>query len=139
MNLVHRRTALGALVLAAAATTTGIAASSAAASSLSLVAYSTPQEAYNALIPAFNKTPAGKGVSISKSFGASGDQSRSVAAGLPADVVAFSLAPDIDRLVKPGLVASDWNKDRFNGFVTRSVVTLHGAGDDARLAAVCHA
>jgi sulfate transport system substrate-binding protein len=111
-------------VLAAAATTTGIATSSAAASSLSLVAYSTPQEAYNALIPAFNKTAAGKGVSISKSFGGSGDQSRAVAAGLPADVVAFSLAPDIDRLVKAGLVGSDWNKDRFNGFVTRSVVTL---------------
>ena len=94
------------------------------ATNLSLVAYSTPQDAYDALIPAFQKTAAGKGVTFSESFGASGDQSRAVANGLPADVVAFSLQPDLDRLVQAGLVSTSWNQDAFKGMVTRSVVVL---------------
>src|SRR5262245_3672654 len=56
---------------------------------LSLVAYSTPQEAYEKIISAFNDTPAGKNITFSKSFGASGDQSRAVVNGLDADYVAF--------------------------------------------------
>src|SRR5262245_38767143 len=40
---------------------------------LSLVAYSTPRAAYGALIPAFQKTPEGDGVSFTQSYGASGD------------------------------------------------------------------
>src|SRR3954454_24299436 len=52
---------------------------------LGLVAYSTPKEAYGALIPAFNKTAAGKGVSFTQSCGPSGDQARAVISGLPAD------------------------------------------------------
>src|SRR2546430_7603225 len=91
---------------------------------LSLVAYSTPREAYGQLIPAFQNTTAGKAVSFSQSYGASGEQSRAVAAGLNADVVAFSLQPDIDSLVQKGLVPKTWNKDKFNGMVTRSVVVF---------------
>src|SRR3954452_21988166 len=77
---------------------------------LALVAYSTPKEAYGDLIPAFQKTSAGKGVSFTQSYGASGDQSRAVAAGLPADIVALSLAPDVDKLVEPGIVDANWTK-----------------------------
>ncbi len=62
---------------------------------LSLVAYSTPREAYQRLIPAFQKTSAGNGATFSQSYGASGDQSRAVANGLSADVVALSLEPDM--------------------------------------------
>ena len=91
---------------------------------LSLVAYSTPREAYAALIPAFQKTAAGKGLSFSQSYGASGDQSRAVAAGLPADVVALSLAPDMDKLADAGLVAKDWSSGPDKGMVTDSVVAL---------------
>jgi sulfate/thiosulfate transport system substrate-binding protein len=91
---------------------------------LTLVAYSTPREAYGQLISAFQKTPAGQGVSFSQSYGASGEQSRAVAAGLDADIVAFSLAPDISLLVQKGLVAQRWNKDKFSGMVTRSVVVF---------------
>src|SRR3954452_15145506 len=101
------------------------AASSGGGAQLSLVAYSTPQEAYQALIPAFQKTSAGKGVSFSQSYGASGDQSRAVAAGLPADIVALSLAPDVDKLVEPGIVDSNWAKTTGDdGFVTDSVVVF---------------
>jgi len=93
---------------------------------LSLVAYSTPKEAYGELIPAFTKTSAGKGVSFTQSYGASGDQSRAVAAGLPADIVALSLAPDVDKLVEPGIVDSNWTSQlsKTDGFVTDSVVVL---------------
>lgn len=91
---------------------------------LSLVAYSTPQSVYAKLIPAFQATAAGKGWSFTQSYGASGDQSRSVAAGLPADVVALSLAPDVDKLVKAGLVASNWASDPFKGMVTNSVAVI---------------
>jgi sulfate transport system substrate-binding protein len=88
------------------------------------VAYSTPQEAYAAIIKAFNDTDAGKGVKVSESYGASGDQSRAVDAGQPADYVGFSLEPDISRLTKSGVVAEDWNTNASKGMVTDSVVVF---------------
>jgi sulfate transport system substrate-binding protein len=91
---------------------------------LTLVAYSTPREAYEQLIPAFQKTDAGKGVGFSQSYGASGDQSRAVQNGLAADVVAFSLEPDMTKLVDAGLVAKDWNADEHKGMITNSVVVF---------------
>ncbi len=91
---------------------------------LTLVAYSTPEEAYKELIPAFNKTPDGKGVGFNTSYAASGEQSRAVEGGLAADVVEFSLEPDMTRLVDAGLVDEDWNQNEHDGFVTDSVVVL---------------
>ena len=91
---------------------------------LTLVAYSTPEEAYKELIPAFNKTPEGKGVGFDQSYAASGEQSRAVEGGLPADVVEFSLEPDITRLVDAGLVDKDWNQNEHKGMVTDSVVVF---------------
>jgi sulfate/thiosulfate transport system substrate-binding protein len=93
-------------------------------SKLTLVAYSTPREAYEELIPKFQSTPDGNGVRFEQSYGASGEQSRAVEAGLAADVVAFSLAPDVDRLVDAGLVAGNWADDECKGMVSRSVVVL---------------
>jgi sulfate transport system substrate-binding protein len=100
------------------------ASASGGGAKLSLVAYSTPKEAYEELIPAFQKTPEGMGVSFDQSYGASGDQSRAVASGLPADIVALSLAPDVDKLVEPGLVDADWADTPTDGFVTNSVVVF---------------
>src|SRR6476661_2202162 len=91
---------------------------------LTLVAYSTPKEAYGQLITAFQKTKAGNGVSFSQSYAASGEQSRAVAAGLDADIVAFSLEPDITSLVQKRIVPASWNKYKFKGMVTRSVVVF---------------
>jgi len=91
---------------------------------LTLVAYSTPEEAYKKLIPAFNKTPQGKGVGFSQSYASSGEQSRAVEGGLPADVVEFSLEPDITRLVDAGLVDKNWNENKYKGMVTDSVVVF---------------
>jgi sulfate/thiosulfate-binding protein len=94
------------------------------AAKLSLVAYSTPQQAYEEIIKAFQATPQGRNITFTRSFGASGDQSRAVEAGLTADVVAFSLEPDITRLVKKGLVGPDWNAGEHKGIVTDSVVAI---------------
>jgi sulfate transport system substrate-binding protein len=91
---------------------------------LTLVAYSTPEEAYKELIPAFNKTPEGKGVGFSQSYAASGEQSRAVEGGLPADVVEFSLEPDMTRLVDADLVDKSWNQNEHKGMVTNSVVVF---------------
>ena len=91
---------------------------------LSLVAYSTPQAAYQKIIKAFQATPEGRNVTFTQSYGASGDQSRAVESGLAADVVAFALEPDVTRLVKDGLVAPDWNAGATKGMVTDSVVVI---------------
>ena len=91
---------------------------------LSLVAYSTPQAAYQDIIKAFQKTTAGKHIKFTQSYGASGDQSRAVAAGQKADIVAFSLEPDITRLVTAKLVDPSWNANQYKGFVTDSVVVI---------------
>jgi sulfate/thiosulfate-binding protein len=92
---------------------------------IDLVAYSTPQEAYEGDIePAFSETSDGSGVDFKNSFGSSGDQSRAVEAGLPADVVHLSLEPDMQRLVDAGLVAEDWNSGEYKGIVQNSVVVF---------------
>ena len=91
---------------------------------LTLVAYSTPEEAYKKLIPAFNETAEGEGVSFDQSYASSGEQSRAVEGGLPADIVEFSLEPDITRLVEAGLVDEGWNANEHNGMVTESVVVF---------------
>ncbi len=92
--------------------------------SLSLIAYSTPQVVYDEMIPEFQKTGSGEGVGFKSSFGASGEQSRAVEAGLKADVVSFSIEPDITRLVDAGLVAKDWSAKPHKGLVTTSVVSF---------------
>ena len=93
--------------------------------SLSLVAYSTPEVVYDEIIPAFKRTTAGKGSGFKTSFGASGEQSRAVEAGLKADVVTFSLAPDVDKLVEADLVPKNWTQATpYDGFVTTSLVSF---------------
>jgi len=91
---------------------------------LALVAYSTPKKAYDKLTAAFAQTAAGKGVTFSQSFGASGSQSRAVDTGQPADVVAFSTTPDMTRLVKDNLVSSTWDANPEKGISSDSVVVL---------------
>jgi sulfate/thiosulfate-binding protein len=114
------------LVLLAAVAIAGCggSGSSGGGSAVSLVAYSTPKEAYAEIIPAFERTPAGTGASFTQSYGNSGDQARGVLAGKPADVVALSLEPDVTKLVDAKLVAPDWRSGPTKGIVTRSVVAI---------------
>lgn len=102
----------------------GSTAAGAATSTINLYAYSVPKVAFDLLIPAFQKTSAGKGVQFQQSYGASGDQSRKVAAGAEADFVNFSVEPDVTRLVDAGLVDSKWNDNAHKGIPFGSVVTI---------------
>jgi sulfate/thiosulfate transport system substrate-binding protein len=103
---------------------TGSAAGASQGGSVDLVAYSTPKDAYGKIISAYQKTQAGNGTSFSQSYGASGDQARAVAAGQNADLVALSLAPDIDQLVGKGLVPKSWAANSHRGIVSDSVVVF---------------
>jgi sulfate transport system substrate-binding protein len=93
---------------------------------LEIVGYSTPESVYTESIePAFEKTSQGEGISFSNSFGASGDQSRAVAAGQPASIVHFAQGGDMERLVEEGeLVAKDWEKQPYGGIAQNSVVVI---------------
>jgi sulfate/thiosulfate transport system substrate-binding protein len=104
--------------------TSGGSSSDKGSKSLSLVGYSTPQVVYDEIIPEFQKTGSGEGVGFKSSFGASGEQSRAVEAGLKADVVTFSLEPDVTRLVDAGLVGKDWASTPSKGLVTTSLVSF---------------
>ena len=93
---------------------------------LSLVAFSVPKPAYDALQAEFAKTSDGKGTAgkWTSSYGASGDQARAVLAGLKADYVAFSLTSDMTKLVDGGKVDAGWNSGATKGIVSTSVVVL---------------
>jgi len=121
-SLVLAAAAIGLIVVGAGCG--GTSAAIGGGGKLTLAAYSTPREVYAELTKSFEKTPEGKGVSFDESYGGSGEQSRAVESGLPADVVAFSLAPDVDRLVEAGIVDEGWDKDAYNGMVTSSVVVF---------------
>ncbi|MEO7753279.1 MAG: sulfate ABC transporter substrate-binding protein [Terracoccus sp.] len=101
-----------------------VAADVGATTVLSLSAYAVPKLAFDALVPAFERTPAGRGTTVRQSYGASGDQSRKVAAGAPADVVAYSAEPDVTRLVDAGLVDPSWDAGPAHGVPYGSVVTI---------------
>jgi sulfate/thiosulfate-binding protein len=96
----------------------------AAETTLTLVAYAVPEPGWSKIIPAFAATPEGKGVAVTTSYGASGDQSRAVVDGKPADIVNFSVEPDVTRLVKANKVDKDWSADTTRGIPFGSVVSL---------------
>jgi len=132
----------GLLVVAAACSNTGTVAgsdkggaggSSAAAdavsgggssSTINLVGFAVPEAANKAIAKAWARTADGKGVEFVTSYGASGDQSRAVAAGLKADYVHFSVPTDVTRLVDAGLVSKDWDQGPNKGIVSNSVVVF---------------
>src|SRR5690348_9952189 len=105
-------------------TSSGSSSGGKSSAQLALVGYSTPKKAYAGLTSAFEKTSAGEGVTFTQSFGASGAQSRAVASGQPADIVAFSTTPDMTRLVKDGIVSSNWDTNPAKGMSSDSVVVF---------------
>src|SRR6059058_461326 len=109
-----RRPLLALLLLAAA-----VAPVARAGGGLSVVGYSIPTTVFPKLEAAY-----GNGVSFSNSFAASEVQSKAVAAGLPADVVNFSITTDMDRLVQSKLVDKNWAANAYHGIVSKSVVVF---------------
>ncbi|QBX54887.1 sulfate ABC transporter substrate-binding protein [Nocardioides seonyuensis] len=110
-------------LLALAACSAG-ADSSTDAETIKIVGFAVPEAANKNIAAEFNKTDEGKGVSFETSYGASGDQSRAVEAGLEADYVHFSVPTDVTRLVDAGLVADDWDSGENKGVVSTSVVVF---------------
>jgi len=94
---------------------------------LTLAAYTTPREAYSEIIPAFQaywKEKTGQTVTFEESYQGSGAQSRAVAEGFEADIVALSLEADVIRLEDAGLITHDWHSEPFGGMVSTSVVAF---------------
>jgi sulfate/thiosulfate-binding protein len=86
----------------------GSSAGSDGGGTIDLVAYSTPQTLYQEEIePAYQETPEGSNIDFRNSFGSSGDQSRAVESGLPADLVHLPLEPDMTRLVDAGVLPDE--------------------------------
>ena len=94
---------------------------------LILAGYTTPREAYRELIPIFQgqwKEKTGQTVTFEESYQGSGAQSRAVAEGFEADIVALSLEADVIRLEDAGLITHDWRSKPFGGMVSTSVVAF---------------
>ena len=93
------------------------------------VAYSTPQAVYDQkIIPAFKAIWKDKhnnqNLNFEESYAASTTQAENVVNGQPADVVALSLAPDVDTIQQAGLITNDWTKQPDGGMVSSSVVVF---------------
>ena len=127
---MSKRIRLAALVVAATtipAVLSGCAASSGSSSdsdSVSVVGFSVLKTVNESVISDFQKTDEGKDIKFTTSYGASGDQSRAVAGGLPADEVHLSLEPDVAKLVDAGLVDPSWNQTPTKGILTDSEVVF---------------
>ncbi|MEA2506931.1 MAG: sulfate/thiosulfate transport system substrate-binding protein [Actinomycetota bacterium] len=96
---------------------------------INFAAYSTPREVYDAkIIPAFEaywkQKHNGQSLLFEESYAGSTAQSQAVVNGLPADIVALSLAPDVDAIKNAGLITHDWTKAPDKGMVSTSVVAL---------------
>ncbi|HEX2892970.1 MAG TPA: sulfate ABC transporter substrate-binding protein [Marmoricola sp.] len=119
-----RVTAVAATVAVVGLSGCGASADVGPRADLDLVGFSILEQPNRSVFKDFGTTPDGRGVGFRTSYGASGDQSRSVASGQKADLVHFSLETDVARLVDAGLVAEDWNTGPTRGIASQSVVVL---------------
>jgi sulfate/thiosulfate transport system substrate-binding protein len=95
---------------------------------LTFAAYSTPREVYGKIIPAFQakwkEEHNDQAVIFQESYGGSTTQAQNVVGGFEADVVALSLAPDVDVIKEAGLITRDWTQAAEGGMVSTSVVVF---------------
>ena len=139
MKLIGRKAWLAFTVLALAGAACGGSGSASALKSggkcvpqktpvITLAAYSTVYDVYGKLTSAFQdqwKTDHdGQSVIFQSSFGGSTTQAQNVANGFPADVVALSLAPDVEIVQKAGLITHDWTKDPDGAIVATTPVVF---------------
>jgi sulfate transport system substrate-binding protein len=104
MNSFVRLTLATALVLAA---------STSHAAEILNASYDVSRELFEAINPAFQadwKVRTGETLTIRQSHAGSSKQARSVAEGLPADVVTLNQETDIELLHKSGVVGQDWRQ-----------------------------
>ena len=125
MTQRNRIIALAAAAVVVPAVLSGCGSSNGSSSDkVAVVGFSVLKTANTPVIADFQKTSAGKGVSFTQSYGASGDQSRAVIGGLPTDEVHLSLQPDVDKIVDAGLIDSTWDQTPTKGMLTDSEVVF---------------
>jgi sulfate/thiosulfate-binding protein len=95
---------------------------------ITLAAYSNVYDVYGKLISAFQTewkdAHDDQQVIFQTSFGGSTTQAQNVVAGFPADIVALSLAPDVQLIQDAGLITHDWTQDTESSIVASSVVVF---------------
>jgi sulfate transport system substrate-binding protein len=95
---------------------------------INFAAYSTPREVYGKIIPEFvsqwKEDHDDQNVIFQESYAGSTTQAANVVAGYEADVVALSLAPDVDEIADAGLITHDWTDAPDKGMVSSSVVVF---------------
>ena len=95
---------------------------------VTFAAYSTPREVYGKIISAFQakwkEEHDDQNVIFQESYGGSTTQAQNVVSGFEADVVALSLAPDVDTIADAGLIAHDWTDAPDDGMVSSSIVVF---------------
>lgn len=95
---------------------------------LTFAAFAAAKDAYgDGVLPAFAahwQQRSGETVVFEQSYQASGAQARAVREGLEADVVSFSLEPDLRVLVEAGLATHDWTAGPTKGMASTSVVVF---------------
>jgi sulfate/thiosulfate-binding protein len=127
--------AIAATALLAAACSGGTAQTSASGActtpetpTLTFAAYSTPREVYGKIISAFQEKWKAENddqaVIFQESYGGSTSQAQNVINGFEADIVALSLAPDVDAIADAGLITHDWTGTTEGGMVSTSIVVL---------------
>jgi sulfate/thiosulfate transport system substrate-binding protein len=103
---------------------------------ITFAAYSTPREVYGKIIPAFQakwkEDHDGQNVIFQESYGGSTSQAQNVVNGFQADVVALSLAPDVDTIKDAGLITHDWTTAPDGGMVSASVVVFDVRPDNPK-------
>lgn len=95
---------------------------------ITLAAYSNVYDVYGKLISAFQTewkdAHDGQQVIFQTSFGGSTTQAQNVVAGFQADIVALSLAPDVQLIQDAGLITHDWTQDAEGSITASSVVVF---------------
>jgi sulfate/thiosulfate transport system substrate-binding protein len=95
---------------------------------ITLAAYSNVYDVYGKLISNFQTewkdSHDGQQVIFQTSFGGSTTQAQNVVNGFPADIVALSLAPDVQLIQDAGLITHDWTQEADAGIVASSIVVF---------------
>jgi sulfate/thiosulfate-binding protein len=95
---------------------------------ITLAAYSNVYDVYGKLISNFQTewkdSHDGQQVIFQTSFGGSTTQAQNVVNGFPVDIVALSLAPDVQMIEDAGLITHDWTQEADAGIVATSVVVF---------------
>lgn len=95
---------------------------------LTLVSYTIPKAAYDAIIPKFQakwQAEHGQHVTFYQSYGASAPQTRAILDGLDADVAHLAIGADVNKLVSAGYVDGNWaTRSPNKGIVGETVAAI---------------